>query len=159
MARAYIGLGSNLGDSATLVREAIAELNRVPGCRLLKQSSLYRTAPVAAMPQPDYVNAVAEIETGLTPLAMLSALLALETSHGRKRSVADAPRTLDLDLLLYDDRIIDEPGLRVPHPRMHQRAFVLAPLTEIAPDCHIPGRGPARDFLARLADQRIEVLQ
>jgi 2-amino-4-hydroxy-6-hydroxymethyldihydropteridine diphosphokinase len=159
MARAYIGLGSNLGDSATLVREAIAELNRVPGCRLLKQSSLYRTAPVAAMPQPDYVNAVAEIETGLTPLAMLSALLALETSHGRKRSVADAPRTLDLDLLLYDDRIIDEPGLRVPHPRMHQRAFVLAPLTEIAPDCQIPGRGPARDFLARLADQRIEVLR
>ena len=154
----FVGLGSNLGDSAGTIRAALAELSQLPGCRVIGQSSLYRTAPISAVPQPDYVNAVAELETGLSPAELMSALLALEARHGRRRTVADAPRTLDLDLLLYGDRVLDRPGLILPHPRMHLRAFVLRPLVEIAPDCVIPGHGPARDCLARLTGQRVEVL-
>jgi 2-amino-4-hydroxy-6-hydroxymethyldihydropteridine diphosphokinase len=156
--RAFIGLGSNLGDSAGLVRAAIGELGQLEGCSLVKASSLYRTAPIASIPQPDYINAVAEIETDLHPHEVLKALLALELRHGRMRSVADAPRTLDLDLLLYGDAVLDQANLKLPHPRMHQRAFVLAPLTEIAPDCEIPGHGRAADYLSRLNEQRIEVI-
>lgn len=169
--RAFIGLGSNLGDSAGLVRAAILELGQLEGCRLVKASSLYRTAPVLRAPpaagpapptavacQPDYINAVSEIETDLQPHKVLKALLELESRHGRMRSVTDAPRTLDLDLLLYGDTVLDEANLKLPHPRMHQRAFVLAPLTEIAPDCEIPGHGRAADCLNRLNEQRIEVM-
>jgi 2-amino-4-hydroxy-6-hydroxymethyldihydropteridine diphosphokinase len=158
--RAFIGLGSNLGDSAATIRRAFAELAQLPGTQLLKSSSLYRTAPIAADAdaQPDYVNAVAELDTDLSPIDLLASLLALEARHGRERSVADAPRTLDLDLLLYGDQVIVQPGLTVPHPRMHLRAFVLKPLIEIAPDCEIPGLGPARDCLSRLPGQRVEVL-
>jgi 2-amino-4-hydroxy-6-hydroxymethyldihydropteridine diphosphokinase len=110
------------------------------------------------MPQPDYVNAVAALETELAPAALLASLFALESRHGRERSVADAPRTLDLDLLLYGDMVVNQPGLTVPHPRMHLRAFVLKPLLEIAPDCEIPGHGKAADCLSRLTGQRVEVL-
>jgi 2-amino-4-hydroxy-6-hydroxymethyldihydropteridine diphosphokinase len=156
--RAFIGLGSNLGDSAATMRRAFAELARLPGTRLLRSSSLYRTAPIAAEPQPDYVNAVAALETDLTPEELLASLLALEARHGRERSVPDAPRTLDLDLLSYGDQVIAQPGLTVPHPRMHLRAFVLKPLIEIAPDCEIPGHGLARECLSRLPGQRVEVL-
>jgi 2-amino-4-hydroxy-6-hydroxymethyldihydropteridine diphosphokinase len=153
----FIGLGGNLGDSAATIRAALAELAQLPGCSLLTSSSLYRTAPIAEMAQPDYVNAVAKLAATLAPPALLAALLAVEAQHGRRRSVADAPRTLDLDLLLYGDETIAEPGLTVPHPRMHLRAFVLRPLVEIAPDCIIPGHGLARDCLAVITGQRVEV--
>lgn len=156
--KAFVGVGSNLGDSAGTVRAAVAELGNLPHSRLLKSSSLYQTAPIADTPQPDYVNAVAEIETDLTPEELLAVLLAIEARHGRKRSVADAPRTLDLDLLLYGNLVIDRAGLTVPHPRMHLRSFVLKPLLEIAPDCEIPGHGSARACLSNLPDQRVEVL-
>jgi 2-amino-4-hydroxy-6-hydroxymethyldihydropteridine diphosphokinase len=155
----FIGLGSNLGDSAGMLRDAIMELDRMPDCSMLQASSLYRTAPIAQTPQPDYINAVARLDTALEPAELLSQLLALEARHGRVRSVADAPRTLDLDLLLYGDLVVDRPGLRLPHPRMHQRAFVLVPLIEIAPECAIPGHGLARDCLARLSGQRVEVMK
>jgi 2-amino-4-hydroxy-6-hydroxymethyldihydropteridine diphosphokinase len=105
--------------------------------------------------QPDFINAVVQIETALDPLEVLDALLAIERRHGRVRSRRNAPRTLDLDLLLYDDRTIDTPGLQLPHPRMHERAFVLLPLAEIAPDASIPGRGPVAALLPGVAGQRV----
>jgi len=152
---AFIALGSNLGDPESRVRQAIAALAGLPQVRLVAASSLYRSAALGHVDQPDFVNAVAQLATGLAPQALLAALLALEVSFGRERSFANAPRTLDLDLLLYDAQRIVEPGLTVPHPRMHERAFVLAPLVEIAPDCVIPGMGPAADWLARCANQSI----
>ena len=154
--KAFIGLGANLGDREAQVRRAFAALAELPGTRLLAASSLYRSAPVGVVAQPDFINAVAEIETALTARALLDALLAEERRFGRTRKFPNAPRTLDLDLLLYGDRVIDEPGLVVPHPRMHERAFVLAPLAEIAPDIAIPGKGSAAALLAACADQRIE---
>jgi 2-amino-4-hydroxy-6-hydroxymethyldihydropteridine diphosphokinase len=150
---AFVALGSNLGDPESMVRQAFAALAQLPQTRLAAASSLYRSAALGHAEQPDFVNAVAQLSTGLAPQALLAALLALEQRFGRERSFRNAPRTLDLDLLLYDERSIDEPGLAVPHPRMHERAFVLAPLVEIAPACVIPGRGPAADWLARLANQ------
>jgi 2-amino-4-hydroxy-6-hydroxymethyldihydropteridine diphosphokinase len=156
---AHIGLGGNLDGPAEKLRLAIDELRRLALTRLVRASSLYRSAPLGNAAQPDFINAVAEVSTALAPRALLDALLAIEARYGRVRTFADAPRTLDLDLLLYDARVIGEPGLHVPHPRMHERAFVLAPLVEIAPDCVIPGRGLARDWLARLADQQIEKLE
>jgi 2-amino-4-hydroxy-6-hydroxymethyldihydropteridine diphosphokinase len=156
--KAFVGLGSNLGDSVATVRSALAELGDLRATTLLAKSSLYRTAPLAAEVQPDYINAVAEIDTALAPAALLASLLALESRYGRERPAPDAPRTLDLDLLLYGDLDIDEPGLTVPHPRMHLRAFVLQPLVEIVPDCVIPGRGLARTCLTHVSSQRVEVL-
>ena len=155
-ARAFIGVGANLGDPESQVRRAIAALGRLPRTRLLAASSLYRSAPVGVGPQPDFINAVAEVETALGARELLDALLAAEARFGRERPSAGAPRTLDLDLLLYGDRVIAEPGLAVPHPRMHERAFVLMPLAEIAPEVTIPGRGCARGLLAGLPKQRIE---
>jgi len=154
MARAYIGIGGNLGDAQEQVRAAIAALDTLPDTRCVAVSSLYRTAPVGYTDQPDFINAVAEIDTALAPHALLDALQSVENRHGRERSFKDAPRTLDLDVLLYDGQTIDDVRLTVPHPRMHERAFVLAPLIEIAPDCIIPGRGPAAEWLARCADQK-----
>jgi 2-amino-4-hydroxy-6-hydroxymethyldihydropteridine diphosphokinase len=150
---AFVGLGSNLADPESKVRTGLAALGRLPQTRLLAQSSLYRSAPVGHADQPDFVNAVAMAETGLAPRELLDALHGIEQAHGRERAFRNAPRTLDLDLLLYDDASISEPGLDVPHPRMHERAFVLAPLTEIAPGCTIPGKGPAEDWLARCSGQ------
>jgi 2-amino-4-hydroxy-6-hydroxymethyldihydropteridine diphosphokinase len=144
---AYIALGSNLEDPAAQVRAAFAALSTLPQTQLRACSSLYRTAPVGYADQPDFINAVAAIETTLAPRALLDALLALELARGRARTFANAPRTLDLDVLLYGDQSIDEPGLCVPHPRMHERAFVLVPLAEIAPACVIPGRGAVADLL------------
>jgi 2-amino-4-hydroxy-6-hydroxymethyldihydropteridine diphosphokinase len=156
MARAFVGVGANLGDAVGAVKAAIAALAALPGSRLAAASSLYRTAPVGYVAQPDFVNAAALLETALAPRALLAALQALEARAGRDRSFKDAPRTLDLDLLLYDGAVIDEPGLAVPHPRLHERAFALAPLVEIDPAAVIPGRGAARDCLARLGGQRVE---
>ncbi|MDR2786989.1 MAG: 2-amino-4-hydroxy-6-hydroxymethyldihydropteridine diphosphokinase [Candidatus Accumulibacter sp.] len=147
MSVSFVALGANLADPVAQVRAAFTALSRLSGSRLLRASSLYRTAPVGIRGQPDFINAVAALETSLAPQALLSALLAIEAQFGRRRDFPHAPRTLDLDLLLYDAETIDTPELKVPHPRMHLRAFVLAPLTEIAPDCRIPGRGSAAAWL------------
>jgi 2-amino-4-hydroxy-6-hydroxymethyldihydropteridine diphosphokinase len=155
VARAFVGVGANLGDPAAQVRAAIAALAALPDTRLVVASSLYRTAPVGYAEQPDFVNAAVLLETALAPRALLEALQAIEARSGRARSFKDAPRVLDLDLLLYGGEVIDEPGLAVPHPRLHDRAFALAPVVEIDPAAVIPGRGPARDWLARCTDQRI----
>lgn len=158
MATAYVGIGANLDDAAARVEDALASLETIPGTRLVKRSSLYRTEPQGYRAQPDFVNAVAELETALAPGELLGRLHDLEARAGRARSFRNAPRTLDLDLLLYAGQRIDEPALAVPHPRMHERAFVLVPLVEIAPDVEIPGAGRAHDCLARLAAQRVERL-
>ncbi|HUX27069.1 MAG TPA: 2-amino-4-hydroxy-6-hydroxymethyldihydropteridine diphosphokinase [Burkholderiales bacterium] len=158
MHSAFIALGSNLDDPEAKVRQGFAALAQLPNARLVAASSLYRSAPLGRTDQPDFINAVAQLSTTLAPQALLDALLALEQRFGRERSFRNAPRTLDLDLLLYDAQCIAETGLCVPHPRMHQRAFVLAPLVEIAPACIIPGVGAATDCLARCADQAIERL-
>jgi 2-amino-4-hydroxy-6-hydroxymethyldihydropteridine diphosphokinase len=154
--KAFIGLGANLDHPRAQVRRAFAALAELPGTRLLAASSLYRSAPLGYTVQPDFVNAVAEIETRLGARALLGELLATEARFGRTRTFPNAPRTLDLDLLLYGDRVIAEAGLVVPHPRMHERAFVLAPLAEIAPDIAIPGKGRAGALLAACTDQKIE---
>ena len=156
MALAYVALGANLDDPITQIRRAMQALNDLPGCRLARQSSLYRTAPIGVAGQPDYINAVCQLETTLEPLPLLDALLGIETRFGRRRDYRFAPRTLDLDLLLFDDQVIDSPQLTLPHPRMHLRAFVVAPLVEIAPDCRIPGRGKASAWLPATRTQRIE---
>lgn len=155
---ATIGLGANLNDPAAQVEYALAELDRLPGTRLLARSSLYATAPVGYVDQPDFINAVAQVETTLAPRALLAALLEIEHRHGRERSFRNAPRTLDLDLLLYGHAQFHEDGLTLPHPRMTERGFVLQPLLEIAPDTVIPGHGRAADWLAACAEQSITVL-
>ena len=158
MPRAFIGLGANLGDPRRQLRAGLAALDKIPATRLSGRSSFYVSAPLGCAEQPDFVNAVAQIQTELAPRALLDALLAIELILGRSRSHANAPRTIDLDLLIYDRLVIDEPGLRVPHPRMHARAFVLAPLAQIAPGIEIPGRGPIAPLLAACAGQVIEEL-
>ncbi|MDA8109195.1 MAG: 2-amino-4-hydroxy-6-hydroxymethyldihydropteridine diphosphokinase [Betaproteobacteria bacterium] len=155
MVAAYVGLGANLAAPRDQVLAALDELDRLPQTRVTARSSLYRSAPLGYAAQPDFVNAVARIETALSAERLLAELLAVERRHGRERSFADAPRTLDLDLLLYGDARIDSAGLRVPHPRMHERAFVLRPLLELDPEARIPGRGPASALLAECADQRL----
>lgn len=157
--RAYIGLGSNLAEPRAQIRKAFAELGRLPQTRLLAHSSLYRSAPVGYAEQPDFINAVAEIETGLDPHELLAALLDMEHRHGRVREFRNAPRILDLDILLYDDLACHERGLTLPHPRMHERAFVLQPLHEIAPRCIIGGRGGVGECLEKCAGQRVERLE
>ena len=152
---AHIGLGANLADPVRQVQRGIRELATLPRTRLIRHSSLYRTAPVGEPDQPDFVNAVAVVDTALSPHELLEALLALEARYGRVRGKPNAPRTLDLDLLLLGSQVISEPGLEVPHPRMHQRAFVLVPLVEVSPDALIPGHGRAADLAGRLADQRV----
>ena len=152
---AYIALGANLEDPVVQVRAGLAELATLPDTQLLMQSSLYRTAPVGYADQPDFINAVAAVDTELSPRELLDALLAIELNHGRVRQFANAPRTLDLDVLLYDDVEVNESGLTIPHPRMHERAFVLAPLAEIAPLCEIPGHGRVSDLLRGLDPQGV----
>ena len=155
---AFIGLGSNLEEPRSQLQQAFADLDRLPGTRLIAQSSLYRSAPVGYLDQPDFMNAVAKIETTLTPQALLQALLQIEHQHGRERTFRNAPRTLDMDVLLYDDVQLHEHGLTIPHPQMHLRAFVLQPLLEIAPDCDIPVVGSARQALQGCLDQTLERL-
>ena len=150
-ARAFIGLGSNLDDPSGQIACALVELDAIEGTRLTRRSSLYRSAPWGFTEQPVFVNAVAEIETCLSPRALLQALLSIEHAHGRDRGGERwGPRTLDLDLLAYADRRIDEPGLVVPHPHIAQRVFVLMPLAEIAADLAISGAGTVRELLARV---------
>ncbi len=144
----YIALGANLGDPVGQLLRAVDELSALPHSRLVARSSLYRSRPVGGPAQPDYVNAVVRLASALKPRALLRHCLAIEARHGRQRLQKNAPRTLDLDLLLYDGLIMHEPGLTLPHPRMHLRGFVLAPLAEIAPDIVIPGRGVVVELLA-----------
>jgi 2-amino-4-hydroxy-6-hydroxymethyldihydropteridine diphosphokinase len=153
---AYVGLGSNLGDPRRELLAAFDELARLPQTRLAARSSLYRSAPLGHEAQPDFLNAVARLETGLEAEALLDALQEIERKHGRERPFRDAPRTLDLDLLLYGEMQVSGPLLSLPHPRMHERAFVLAPLLELDPQASIPGRGSAAALLAACARQRVE---
>jgi 2-amino-4-hydroxy-6-hydroxymethyldihydropteridine diphosphokinase len=156
-AKAYIGLGSNLGDSLAMMHAAIAALEKLPQSQLRKTSSFFKSAPYEASGN-DFMNAVVAIDTTLSPAALLSHCQAIELAFGRERPFPNAPRTLDLDLLLYADEIINQASLSLPHPRMTERAFVLHPLLEIAPDITIPDKGLASDFLPSLSDQRIQKL-
>ncbi|MFC3815727.1 2-amino-4-hydroxy-6-hydroxymethyldihydropteridine diphosphokinase [Lysobacter sp. GCM10012299] len=161
-ATAFVGLGSNLGDSIVALRAAFAALAAIEGTRLLQASRLYRTPAWGVTEQPDFVNAVAMLETQHTPQQLLADLLAIERVAGRDRQADGSdrwgPRTLDLDLLLYGDAVISEPGLQVPHPHLHERAFALVPLLEIAPDALIPGIGPARQALAKMEPGEVEAV-
>jgi len=152
---AYIGIGSNQGDARAHVLQAFEELARLPGTRLEGRSALYRSEPVDAPGQPDYVNAAAGVDTQLSAAQLLAALQDIELRHGRERIHPNAPRTLDLDLLLYGEMSFASAMLTLPHPRMHQRAFVLLPLLDLDPRLEVPGLGTARELLARCAGQRI----
>jgi 2-amino-4-hydroxy-6-hydroxymethyldihydropteridine diphosphokinase len=156
---AFVALGSNLSDPAAQIRSALLELANLPGTRLVHSSSLYRNPPAGGAAQPDYVNAVAEIETRIAARELLDRLLEIERAHGRERSVANAPRTLDLDIALYGDSVVREPGLVIPHPRMLQRAFVLVPLAEIAPGVQVPGHGRVADLAAKVDTSALVRLQ
>jgi 2-amino-4-hydroxy-6-hydroxymethyldihydropteridine diphosphokinase len=153
---AFVGLGANLDDPRGHVLRAMDELAHLPQSTLAARSSLWRSAPIGYAGQPEFVNAVARLETGLPADALLDELQRVETAHGRERSFRNAPRTLDLDLLMYGGEICRTGRLTLPHPRMHERAFVLRPLLEIAPDAEIPERGKARDHLGALKDQACE---
>ncbi|MBS4017388.1 MAG: 2-amino-4-hydroxy-6-hydroxymethyldihydropteridine diphosphokinase [Dechloromonas sp.] len=155
MSLAYIALGANLGDPAATVNAAFAALDQLPESRLLAKSALYRTAPVGIADQPEFVNAAALIDTTLAPEALLDALLGIEQVFGRVRAERNGPRTLDLDILLYDDLTLATPRLTLPHPRLHLRAFVLQPLADLAPDLAIPGRGRLAAWLPAVANQGI----
>ncbi len=153
---AFIGLGSNLENPAAQLHSALRDLGRMPQTAVLAQSSFYRSAPVGYLDQPDFCNAVAKISTELEPQQLLQHLLEIEHAHGRERTFRNAPRTLDLDVLLYDALQLDEPGLTIPHPQMQRRAFVLLPLFEIAPDCEIPGQGRVDSLLSACSHQTLE---
>lgn len=153
---AYIALGSNLEQPVLQVQRAFEEVARLPSTRLLLHSSLYRSEPLGRKNQPDFINAVAKIATGLAPRDLLDALLAIEQRHGRVRESLNAPRTLDMDVLLYDDLQYNDARLTLPHPRMHVRAFVLRPLQEIAPGCLVPGHGAVVELLAACAGQKLQ---
>ncbi len=152
MPRAYVGLGSNLGDRESTIRAALAELAAADAVEVVAVSTLVVTDPVGYLEQPRFLNGVAALETGRSARALLDLLLEVEIRFGRDRSVVpeQGPRTLDLDLLLYGNEEIDEPGLRIPHPRLHERAFVLGPLAELAPALDVPGKGAVETLLAGL---------
>ncbi len=158
----FVGLGSNLesnlGDAKVNVLHTLQALNELPRSHVGACSSLYRSAPIGYLAQPDFINAVAKLETDLNPLSLLQNLLVMERAQGRLRQFKNAPRTLDLDMLLYDDLQHHEHGLTLPHPQMHLRAFVLQPLLEIAPDCVIPGIGSAAAALNYCQEQKLERL-
>jgi len=138
MPTAYIGLGSNMGDKSGNIQKALVLLGQFSKIKVVKKSSLYETEPVGYEDQDWFVNAVAELETGLSPQELLDALMKIEQDMGRKREIKWGPRTIDLDILLYNQLCLNEPDLIIPHPRMHERAFVLVPLAEIAPDVNHP---------------------
>ena len=154
---AYVGLGANLGDAVAAIAGATLALNAGPSTRVVRSSALYRSAALGAA-GPDYLNAVVELRTSLAPPALLAELLRIESLQGRERSYRNAPRTLDLDLLLYAELRLESETLTLPHPRLHERAFVLVPLAEISPELVIPGRGPVADLLPGVAGQRIDRL-
>jgi 2-amino-4-hydroxy-6-hydroxymethyldihydropteridine diphosphokinase len=155
--RVFVGLGSNLGERVEHIRRAIRAMDTLESTRVARCSSLYRTAPVGNVEQPDFINAVCELETGLPPERLLQELLRIESDQGRQRHGPRwSPRTLDLDLLLYGQRQLVTPGLVLPHGRLHERAFVLYPLAELAPELVVPNRGPVNQLLAACRDQRVD---
>lgn len=156
---ACVALGANIGEPLRQIEAGFSALAALPGTRLLARSSLYCSAPVGYADQPDFINAVAMIETALAPHALLDALLEIERAHGRVREFPNAPRTLDLDIVLYGDVVLQEPGLTIPHARMLERAFVMVPLTEIAPDVVVPGRGRVRDLALQVDGGSVVQLQ
>lgn len=154
-----VALGSNLGDSVAILQKALLSLQNIPQSVLLKTSSLYQTKPLdCPHAQNDYINAAALLQTQLSPLAFLKQLQKIENDFGRKRPFFNAPRTLDLDLLCYENQVFNTKELILPHPRMHLRLFVLAPLVEIAPDLEIPNRGRAAAWIPAVAMQKIRLL-
>ena len=154
---AYIGLGANLGDAKATLAAAFNALEALPESELVQRSSIYRSAPIDSS-GPDYLNAVVRLRTALGAHELLAQLQSIERSHGRERPYRNAPRTLDLDLLLYGDQHIQTPMLVVPHPRAHERAFVLAPLAELSPQLVIPGRGTVTELHSALGAQRVDRL-
>jgi 2-amino-4-hydroxy-6-hydroxymethyldihydropteridine diphosphokinase len=156
--RAWVGLGSNLDDPAAQLRCAFDELERLPGVQALQRSRLFRTPPWGRTDQPDFVNAVAGLDTTLPPHALLQALQALEARFGRERRERWGPRVLDLDLLLHGEARVHDAELRLPHPHLHERAFVLAPLADLAPELIVPGRGKVSVLLAGVDAAGIEAL-
>ena len=155
---AYVALGANLGDPAATIRAAFGALANLPESRVVHCSSLYRTAPVGNTEQPEFINAVAALETTLAPESLLDALFDIEARFGRIRTKKNGPRTLDLDLLLYNNQQLNLPRLTLPHPRLHLRAFVLYPLAELAPNLQLPGRGSIAAWLPAVANQGISRL-
>ena len=156
MTIAYVGLGANIGDPDRHMKLAIEELKQLPETILVLTSGVYKSAPLGYADQPDFLNAVARLDTGLSAAQLLENLQEIERRQGRERSFANAPRTLDLDLLLYGDRTMNTPGLTLPHPRMHERAFVLQPLLELDSEISIPGKGKAGALLSACGSQKIE---
>ena len=152
MPRAFVGLGSNLGDREGTLRAAIGRLRMLAGTEVRAVSRFRNTEPVGYVDQPRFLNGAVELETDFSPRELLDALLELERAFGRNRSASppQGPRTLDLDLLLYGEETIAEPGLEVPHPRLHERAFVLEPLADLDPGLEVPGRGTVQALLANL---------
>lgn len=155
--RAFVGIGANLGDPRAAIADAFLRLDALSGTCVSARSSVYRTAPLDAG-GPDYLNAAAEVRTTLGAAELLAELHRIEAIHGRERPYRNAPRTLDLDLLLYGEARVDTPGLVLPHPRAHLRAFVLRPLAELDPRLEIPGVGSVQDLLPGVAGQRIDKL-
>jgi 2-amino-4-hydroxy-6-hydroxymethyldihydropteridine diphosphokinase len=156
--RAYVGLGANLGDVMTTLAEVLWALDALPQTTIRQQSAFYRTPAWGRTDQPDFVNAAVELQTRMPARVLLDALLAIEQRFGRVRDPQDrwGPRAVDLDLLLYGDQQLDEPGLTVPHPRLHERAFVLVPLAQIAPALDVPGQGAVSALLAAVDVSGIE---
>lgn len=155
--RAYIGLGANVGEPARQVRAGASALGQLPGTRVVCCSSLYRSAPVGVTAQPDFINAVCAVDTALAAPELMQALLEIERRYGRDRTAEKGgPRPLDLDLLLYGSQTLATDALTLPHPRMHERAFVMIPLAEIAPELDIPNRGTVSRLLRECAGQKVE---
>ncbi|KKB63074.1 2-amino-4-hydroxy-6-hydroxymethyldihydropteridine pyrophosphokinase [Robbsia andropogonis] len=157
MTVAYLGLGANLGDARQSLKDAVIALAQRPGIIVLGKSSLYRSAPIDAS-GGDYLNLVVAIGTLLPPRFLLELCQGIEHEFGRERPYHNAPRTLDVDILLYGDVCLDEPDLAIPHPRLTERAFALQPLLELDGDVVVPGKGRAADFLAAVSDQRIDIV-
>jgi 2-amino-4-hydroxy-6-hydroxymethyldihydropteridine diphosphokinase len=157
---AYVGLGSNLADPVAQVRRALDELARIPDTQVAARSPLYMSPPLGPRDQPDYINAVAALDTVLAPLDLLAALHDIERQHGRMRDATRwGPRSLDLDMLLYGDVVMDTPELTLPHPGLTERAFVLYPLFDVAPQMSVPGRGTVRELRDRLSMPQIARLE
>ena len=154
----YVGLGSNLVQPILQIKRALQELDEILESELTRISSFYETAPVGMIDQPPFINVVAEMTTTLAPQALLACFIAIEAGHARKREEKNGPRTLDLDILIFNEWRINEPQLVTPHPRMHERAFVLVPLLEIAPEVYIPGKGFAKDWLANTDASGVRLL-
>ncbi len=155
--RVFVGLGANLGDAQATLAQALREMAALPGTQVVAVSSVYRSAPVQAQ-GPDFYNAVAELRTTLAPVPLLRALQGLEQAHGRQRPYHHAPRTLDLDLLFYGDRVLNEPALTLPHARLHERAFVLLPLAELAPRLWHPQLGDLAPYRAAVRGQQLHAV-